>query len=143
MIGIIRATADGVQAVQRFSGLRRQRGRSRVLGSGPATDADGRHEEQDPRAALALHDALVAAKLVVDLRAQPDVALGAEAVPGLGHRQALAVLRHPLEEREDAGRHSCRDLRALGARLLEFLLGRHAVGLHLLEAAPSAPPGPT
>ena len=52
------------------------------------------NEVQDPGAAVALDERVVAADLVEHLRTEPHVADGAEAVAGFGDRDALAALRH-------------------------------------------------
>ena len=43
---------------------------------------------------------VVAAGLVEDLRPEPDVADGAQAVAGFGHRHPAAAVRHPVEQRQ-------------------------------------------
>src|SRR6185369_7730730 len=72
---------------------------------GPASAHDralggrrGRHVVEDALAAVALHDRVVLANQLEDLRAQAHVAYRAEAIPRRrGHGDALADPRHLLE----------------------------------------------
>ena len=61
------------------------------------------HEVENPRAAVALDDAVVPACLVEDLRPQPHVADGAQAVARFGHGHALAAVGDALEDRQRFG----------------------------------------
>ena len=65
-----------------------------------------RHVVQDPLAVVTLHDLFVAQDGVEDLRAQPDMADGADAVARFGHGDAVSPLRDELEDREHLGRHA-------------------------------------
>ena len=68
----------------------------------------GGDEIEDPRAAVALVQAVVPPDLVEHLRPQPDMADRAEAVSGFGHGDTLAPMGHALEERQRVARQQYR-----------------------------------
>ena len=82
----------------------RRRSSSDQEGCGRAAGRRGGHEVEDPRAAVALVQAVVAPHFVEHLRPQTDVADGAEAVARFGDRDALAAVRDAFEQRQRLAR---------------------------------------